>query len=235
MFEASDSAKEWAIKAIPEYSSRIHVVGDLRVDELLAHDRDRDEIRARLGWKDRRVVGIMSTWGADALIPRMGERLLPILDRLVRRGDHAVVLTMHPNLWDVRRSGTDKWSRLVEAFQGEHFRVLRPDDDWAGWLPLTDTAVTDHTSLSAAYSVLNRPLIPVDVPTGVIGENTFAWWMLKECPRLIDPADLPRLLEMAELSTTGPRPPSVVDFPGQARSRTRLVLLDVLNRIPQSA
>lgn len=232
MFEASNEGRKWALTTIPEYSSRICVVGDLRVDELLAYDRRRDELRARLGWSDRCVVAVMSTWSTGALIPTLGKELLGVLRQLVDSDRYAVILTMHPHLWDERRAGTDSWSRLVESQAGDHFRVLRPDEDWAPWLPLSDVAVTDHTSLIAAYSVLRRPIVPVDVPIEVVGEGTFAHWMLDNLPRLSDPAELPNLLEHVHVTHANRCGiPVVVDYPGQARPRIRRVLLDVLSRI----
>lgn len=231
MFEASNKAREWALTAVPEYSSRIRVVGDLRVDELLTHDRVRDEVRARLGWTDRCVVAVMSTWSARALIPTQGEALLTVLSQLVDTGRYAVVLTMHPNLWAERRAGSQGWRQLVQSKAGEHFRVLQPDEDWASWLPLTDLAVTDHTSLAAAYSVLRRPMIPVDAPLDAVGEGTFARWLLETRARFSDPAELPTLLEHAHVTHANWRGiPAIVDYPGEARPRTRRVLLDVLAR-----
>jgi hypothetical protein len=198
---------------------------------MLDCDRHRDEMRERLGWNDRCVVAVMSTWSAHALIPTLGEDLLTVLGQLVESGRCAVVLTMHPNLWDERRAGTDRWRELVQSKASDHFRVLRPDEDWAPWLPLTDVAVTDHTSLAAAYSLLRRPMVPIDVPLNVVGEGTFARWLLETRPRLSDPAELPTLLEHAQLTHVIEHGmPAVVDYPGEARSRTRRILLEVLSR-----
>jgi CDP-Glycerol:Poly(glycerophosphate) glycerophosphotransferase len=231
MFEASHQAREWAVNSVPDYSSRIHVVGDLRIDDLLAIDRLRDDSRARLGWANRRVVAIMSTWSTGGLIPTLGKELLMELDQLVRGPQYSVILTMHPNLWDKRRSGTDRWRQLVEPHEGDHFRVLRPDEDWALWLPLSDVAVTDHTSLAAAYSVLQRPMIPIHVPSSLIGQETFAQWLLATRESLSHPRQLKELLEHAdETHSSRQNMPAVVDFPGEAGNRTRRVLLDVVRR-----
>jgi hypothetical protein len=228
MLEASHSAKEWAVRTVPEYETRIYVAGDLRVDELLEYERGRGDIRDSLGWADRCVIAVMSTWGPHALIPTFGLELLPALARLVEEGRHAVVVTMHPNLWDKRRSGTDRWQKLVEAHRGRHFRVLSAEEDWAPWLAISDLAITDHTSLAAAYGVLNKPLIPVDVPLSIVGSETFASWLLNEHPHLTTAADLRSFLETAESGRTNDARPKPVDHLGEARARTRLIVLRVL-------
>lgn len=229
MFEASDEGRRTGVQLVPEYAGRIEVVGDLRVDEMVRAAEGSGDLRGSLGWDGRRIVLVMSTWSRHALITSHGAAMLAALQALIDRGDHAAVVTMHPNLWDEKRCGTDAWRRLVERAAGPYLRVLQPEEDWAPWLALADVAVTDHTSLAATFAVLERPMLPVSVPDGVVAEGTFAAWLLDAVDPLTDPNELGDALErvVSQPVPTAGRP-RIVDHLGDAAARTAAVLQPLL-------
>jgi len=205
MFSTSDASREWAIARVPEYSDRIRVVGDLRVDEMLASASRSAICREELGLpRDRTVVLMMSTWGPHGLLPRIGRDLLAQIKRPAFAGYH-FVLTMHPNLWSGPRSHTQLRDAVLDA-EGGNLTVIRPEDDWAPYLASSDVCVTDHTSLAATFAILERPIVAFDVEDGVVGDDTFAALVLRHQPRLGAANELEFRLAVA-VSQQGLAPP----------------------------
>lgn len=224
MLDASQASVDWARRRFPEYADRIVVTGDLRVDELLDQAAGADRRRRSLGWEGRTVVGILSTWSAGALVPSVGDWLVEHMRRLVDTGRYAAVFTMHPNLWNPSRCGTERWVRLLDGAAGEGVYVVRPEEDWAPALAMADCVVTDHTSLAATWSVLRRPIIPIEVPPHLVGEGTFARWLLNSRRPIRDADDLDcALADLTPYANFAGAPP-IVDHVGEAAAHTRAAL-----------
>ncbi|WP_344690714.1 hypothetical protein [Blastococcus jejuensis] len=229
MFDTSEVAKTRALAGVPEYRDKIVVVGDLRADELLKASARAEETRSGMGIGDRKLVGIMSTWGPYGLVPTLGEALVGELKRIASVGEYAFALTMHQNLWDVSRCGTTRWRDMLLGAESEFIRVIRPHEDTAMVLGACHMVVSDHTSLAMTFSILRRPIIPVAVPVGVVGEGTFSHWLLTNRRPLSRADELYEALRTAHSNYALDGAPTVIDRLGESAGLVREALANALN------
>lgn len=236
MTDTSAEAKARAIATwVPEYEDRIVVVGDLRADELHDAAHRAEETRRGLGLDNRRLVGIMSTWGPHGLVSAYGEALVAELHRIVAQGEYAFALTMHQNLWNAARCGTTRWRDLLLGAESDFIRVLQPGEDYAAVLGACHLAISDHTSLAMTYSVLRRPIIPVAVPPDVVGEGTFAHWLITHRRPIAKVDELQQALDDAEGGYSLHGAPVVVDHLGESSTLLRRALVGLLTDLQEAA
>jgi len=230
----------------PVYKDRVVVAGDLRADRLLdMASQDRGELRQGLGIRSDLVAVIMSTWDEFSLIETIGHDLVAALPPFVDGNrDVAVVLMMHPHLWQgnlltytetgprVETTRAD-WAKLVSAIRSERIIVVGPNEDWERYLAIADMALVDHTSLASTFGLLKRPMIPIRVPLEILHEESFSR-LLQERMRPVDTAAdaLDEIRHgshsrsMDEVLRT--KADSLLDNRGDARSATRDALLELL-------
>ena len=91
---------------------------------------------------------------------------------------------MHPRLWEEGLSGP-RWGKQVLSLESPSVHVVRPDENWVPALSEADVALTDHTSLAGLFSVLQRPLIPVHVPSELLVDGTFFSWLHSHLPAVL--------------------------------------------------
>lgn len=225
MLESTAFGAEYGAALVPQYVSRIRVVGDLTADAVLENKQS----RADASPEGRTRIAVMSTWGPHGLVCSHSDWLFPAVSRLARSDHYEFVVTMHNNLWDPRRAGTDRWRKSMLALAGPHITVLGPDDDWTSVLPTTDLAISDHTSLAAIYSVLGAPIIPVSVPIPVLNPGSFGHWLQTNKRAIGSESDL--LVALSHID--GYRlddAPTMVDRPGECRQLTGEALGEVLEK-----
>ncbi len=235
MFDTSESAKARALTWVPEYGDRIVVVGDMHADELVAAGQRADQTRRLMGIGERTLVGVMSTWGPHGLMSTLGEPLIREIQRLVEEADFAFVLTMHQNMWDASRCGTSRWADLLDDAESEFIRVLRPGEGNAVLLGACHMALSDHTSLAMTFSSLRRPIIPVAVPAEIVGEGTFAHWLLSNRKPVREMGELRGALAAANTMYALDGAPIVVDHLGQSAALVRDALGRALGEPPIAA
>jgi hypothetical protein len=165
LLDASDVSMHEGERFVPQLAGRIRVVGDLRADDVLA---------AASHGPPREQALVMSTWGPEALVPRHLEALAPALATAADALGLAVVVTSHPNLWapQPHRRQRDHSSDLLHL-RDLGFTVLLPDEDWAPSLASSRVVICDHTSLAANFALLDRAILPVEIPATMIGDETF--------------------------------------------------------------
>jgi hypothetical protein len=225
MLDASDATAASARQVVPECRDVIRVVGNLDTDDLLGLRDDAARTRKALDAGDRVLVVVMSGWGPHALVPRYGDTLLPELARLAGAGEFSVVLTMHQNLWS--GPGADGWGELVRSFAGPHFHVVGPDEDAGPFLAAADVAVADHTSYAAKFAVLDRPIVPVDVPVDYLAPGGLSRWLVENHRPVRTPAELTGALRDRETYRLVGAPQSVSKL-GQSTELVRAAFLELL-------
>lgn len=144
----------------PELEGRVRVVGQPKLDRLLAGpvpgDPDRFEL---LPDPSQRTVLICSHWTPTGLLRACGGE---VLGHLRERRDLNVLLSGHAYLWD---PDTD-WSGAVDW--REHFGWVADEphmrfvDDTATlhramWA--SDLVVSDHSSVTLEYAILAKPMV----------------------------------------------------------------------------
>ncbi len=113
----SQRSAEFGLSILPEYTNRISVAGDLRVDRLIELGKSRS-------WTRPRVL-MMSTWGAPSLMETIGQTLVPDLVKVHVQGEFDVSITTHPNLWVERMSSRD-WKPLLSSASARGVQIIKP-------------------------------------------------------------------------------------------------------------
>jgi hypothetical protein len=132
-------------------------IGFMKTDRLLDGSLDREEILAREGLDGRRPVVLYAPTGARGnSLETMGEELIGGL-RATGRYDLLIKLHDHP-----KDAATDWRTRLAPLEDG-HTRVAR-EADVVPLMFASDLLVSDASSVSSEYSLLDRPMVFADVP-----------------------------------------------------------------------
>ena len=236
IFEPGWAVRDNAVRNNPSLEGHIAVVGDLRADKMFEMNRQRDRVRGDLGFgSDDVLVLIQSTWGPDSLMETMGRELLGEAMSLRDRGRYKFLISVHPNNWgDSGEARRHPWGRYALDMECEGFRVIRPHTDWAPALVAADVAVTDHTSLAATFSLLNKPMAFVPLRDGLLVEGTMVKRLYDELPHL-DRADqleeIIRQVRSPAYPMDGHRAAArlILSFPGEAAVRMRAEIYRVLN------
>jgi hypothetical protein len=131
-------------------------IGFPKTDRLVDGSLDRAEALARHGVSgDRPVVLYAPTGERHNSMELMGEELIEKLGA-VDRYDLLVKPHDHPH------STVDWWDRL-EPLEREHVRLVR-ERDVIQTLSITDLLITDASSVANEYTLLDRPIVFIDVP-----------------------------------------------------------------------
>ena len=140
-----------------ESDPRLVNVGFPKLDRLVDGTLDRRTILQRLGLSGRRPVVLYAPTGQkDNSLEHTGEAFLERL-RATRKYDILVKLHDHP-----RDRATD-WPRRLKPLLDAHAKLVR-DYDVVPYLFAADLLVTDASSVSNEYALLDRPMVFLDVP-----------------------------------------------------------------------
>ncbi len=131
-------------------------VGFLKTDRLLDGSLDREELLARHGLSGDRPILLYAPTGAlHNSLETMGEELIGRIgtseayDLLVKPHDHA--------------KGDVDWFERLAPLTTDRVRLVR-DPDVIPLLYLADALITDASSVAYEYSLLDRPIVFLDVP-----------------------------------------------------------------------
>lgn len=195
---------------------RIVVVGDPVATQLIRANECRDSIRSKLGVPQQaKVLLIISTWGENSLLKQMGTQLLGQMDKIA--GHFTVFISAHP------RCRLDREvSILLDRIQSSSIiTVPTGPDSWRDYLAASDLAVSDRTSLSLYFALLNKPLayIPI-IDSSVLPESPLRE-LYDLCPR-VNP-DLPLAPQILGISREVVRPLWIKDFAAKCHEDRRFV------------
>lgn len=141
-------------------ASQLLKVGMPKLDALVNGTLDVEPLRKRFGIAPgTRCVLYAPTWTEFSSLATMGEAML---SELARRSDVRVLVKLHDHLLDPTRSTID-WGARARAWTFPNV-VLYEDVDVVPALALADVLISDASSVSQEFALLDRPLIYCDVP-----------------------------------------------------------------------
>lgn len=136
---------------------RLVPIGFPKVDRLVDGSLDRQAILARLGLSGRRPVLLYAPTGQKHnSLETVGEE---VLRRLVATNRYDVLIKLH----DHPRDTSIDWPRRLRPLLDGHTKLVR-DFDVVPYLFAADLLITDASSVSSEYSLLDRPMVFLDVP-----------------------------------------------------------------------
>jgi CDP-glycerol glycerophosphotransferase (TagB/SpsB family) len=131
-------------------------IGFPKTDRLLNGELDRATLLARYGFDGSRPVILYAPTGQKKnSMETMGKEVLRTLLK-ADRYDILVKLHDHPKK-------VIDWPARLAKLDGPHFKVA-PELDVIPLLFLADLLITDASSVSSEYSLLDRPMVFLDVP-----------------------------------------------------------------------
>ena len=132
-------------------------IGFMKTDRLLNGELDRKQLLKTYGFSgDRPVILYAPTGQKHNSIETMGEK---ILQYLAATGIYDVLIKPHDHPKDTK---VDWFARLTPLLN-DHTKLTR-DPDVIPLLFLADLLITDASSVSNEYSLLDRPMVFLDVP-----------------------------------------------------------------------
>lgn len=136
---------------------RLVPIGFPKVDRLVDGSLDRRAILSRLGLSGRRPVLLYAPTGQKHnSLETVGEE---VIRRLRATGRYDLLIKLH----DHPRDRSVDWPRRLRPLLDRHTKLVR-DFDIIPYLFVADLLITDASSVSSEYSLLDRPMVFLDVP-----------------------------------------------------------------------
>ena len=143
-----------------EDDPRLARVGMPKTDQLLDGSLDAAAIRSELGLDpDRPTVTLAPTWLRKSPITEFGGDLI---ERLAD-GPWNLVIKLHDKFFDPRFNFIDWRSRLKRLAREKSCRVLIDQFDATPLLFVTDLLISDVSSISNEFSLMDRPMVFLEV------------------------------------------------------------------------
>ncbi len=132
-------------------------IGFPKVDGLVNGTLDRRAILGRLGLSGRRPIILYAPTGQRSnSLETVGEE---VMRRLGRTGRYDILIKLH----DHPKDKFINWPARMRPLLDGHMRLVR-DYDIVPYLFIADLLITDASSVSSEYSLLDRPMVFLDVP-----------------------------------------------------------------------
>lgn len=136
---------------------RLVNVGFPKLDRLVNGTLDRRAILRRLGLSGRRPVVLYAPTGQKG--NSLEHQGVEVIRRLRATKRYDVLLKLHDHPRDVSVDWRSELKSLLDA----HTKLVR-DYDVVPYLSVADLLITDASSVSNEYSLLDRPIVYLDVP-----------------------------------------------------------------------
>ncbi len=132
-------------------------VGFMKTDALRRGPFDRRESARRNGFDGTRPIVLYAPTGQKRnSLETMGEE---VLRRLAATGRYDLLVKLH----DHPKDKTVDWATRLAPLEDEHLRIAR-DPDVVPLLRLADLLISDASSVTSEYALLDRPMVFLDVP-----------------------------------------------------------------------
>ena len=141
-----------------EDDPRLVPIGFPKLDRLTDGTLDRRRILQRLKLSGRRPVVLYAPTGQanNSLELGVGEAMI---ERLKRTGKYDILIKLH----DHPRDRLTDWPSRLKPLLDAHTKLVS-DYDVVPYLFVADLLVTDASSVSNEYALMNRPMVFLDVP-----------------------------------------------------------------------
>ena len=239
MFEASEYAVRMAVQHNPKLKGVAVAVGDLAADRMLALRPDREDIRTSMGYSESDfVILLQSTYGETSLMESLGRDLISRCVTLAEKTGWRFILQTHPHHWTGPRAAMHPFGQfLLDHEDKPAVTVIRGGEDWAPAMVASDMVITDHTSLSMTYALLEKPMLYVDVPGTILVQREPRQRLAEALPKLSAPENLAADLEYARRhfprDQVAEIAKDILSYPGESASRIREEVYSLLrlNRV----
>jgi len=161
LFIVGDYHRRMLIKnnILGEGDERIAMVGMPKTDCLVDGSLDRERILTNLGVDHtRKTILYAPTWSEHSSLFTMGEK---ILESVGKRNVNLLV-KLHDSLFDPKRSSVN-WRERLAKYERDNVKIVR-DWDVCPYLFASDILISDASSVSSEYTLLDRPIIFIQVP-----------------------------------------------------------------------
>ncbi len=136
---------------------RLLPIGFPKTDRLVDGSLDRRAILRRLGLSGRRPVLLYAPTGQKGnSLETVGEE---VIRRLCGTGRYDLLIKLH----DHPRNQSVDWPKQLRPLLDRHTKLVR-DFDVVPYLYVADLLLTDASSVSSEFALLDRPMVFLDVP-----------------------------------------------------------------------
>lgn len=137
---------------------RLLNIGFPKLDRLVDGSLDRQAILRRLGFSGRRPVVLYAPTGQkDNSLEHTGEA---VIERLKATNEYDLMIKLHDH---PRDRGVVDWAARLRPLCDRHTKVVK-ELDVVPLLYAADLLISDASSVSNEYSLLDRPMVFLDVP-----------------------------------------------------------------------
>lgn len=142
---------------LPANDERAVRVGFMKTDRLLNGTLDRPRLLAEFGFSGERPVLLYAPTGArQNSLEIMGEK---VIAQITASGRYDLIVKLH----DHPKNTDIDWSARLARFEDAHCRIAC-EPDIIPLLHLSDLLISDASSVSNEYTLLDRPLIFLNTP-----------------------------------------------------------------------
>jgi len=140
-----------------ETDPRLVPIGFPKLDRLVDGSLDRRALLRRVRFTGRRPILLYAPTGqVGNSLEHTGEA---VLQRLKKTGKYDILIKLHDH---PRDRGVD-WPARLQPLLDDHTRLVK-DFDVVPYMYLADLLITDASSVSNEYALLDRPMVFLDVP-----------------------------------------------------------------------
>jgi CDP-glycerol glycerophosphotransferase (TagB/SpsB family) len=144
-------------KLMREGDSRLVPIGFPKLDPLVDGTLDKKKILGQLGFSGKRPIVLYAPTGQKQnSLETVGEEVILRLKKLNR---YDLLIKPHDHPKDLSYN----WTTYLKKYEDEHTRIVQKYDI-VPYLFASDLLLTDASSVSNEYSLLDRPMVFIDVP-----------------------------------------------------------------------
>lgn len=136
---------------------RLVPIGFPKLDRLVTGELSRAKLLRHVGMSGRRPILLYAPTGqVGNSLEHSGEA---VIERLKQTRKYDILIKIH----DHPRDNTVNWAERLKPLLDQHVKLIS-DYDVVPYLFLADLLITDASSVSNEYSLLDRPMVFLDVP-----------------------------------------------------------------------
>jgi len=142
---------------VREGDTRLIPIGFPKLDPLTNGSLKKNAMLKQLGFSGKRPVVVYAPTGQKQnSLETVGEEVIKRLKKLNR---YDLIIKPHDHPKDL----TINWNKYLQKYEDEHTRIIRKYDI-VPYLYVSDLLLTDASSVSSEYALLDRPMVFIDVP-----------------------------------------------------------------------